>query len=510
MKNKPIMILAIVLLAVVTLRWLFPSETEVTEERVASKKEQVLKVAESELPGEPDIAKATDIRSQTLLAQIYEGLYVFTQTKDVREGLAKSISTSEDGKTHTIKLREAVYQDGTPVTAGDFVDSFRRVASNEAASPYGFLFETFLNGEDVNDGKKPPSALGVEAPDDETLIIKLSEPVTSLPELLAMPAFYPQAQASDWTELKTNGPFAIEKMESDGYTLSKNMKYHQQKIVELEKITGIVITEAAARTEAFSNGEVDLVSVTSEMDDKKIDPIYEKARSGVFFLKFNTENEQMKNADVRRAIAAAVAGKRDELELSRGEKPTDRFVVTGRESFSAEVEAGDGWKDRGDEPLRLTLLNFDDAKAKLIGEQLKEQLEAELPGIEIALEPASLDEKVKREATGDFALALSGWMPDSPGPVAYLNQFSTGNPLNVSKYSSKAFDDALAKGKAAVDEEERYEAFEEAERILLEEDAIIVPLYQNAEAVALQGSYRGLTLPVYGPEYQLRTVKKME
>lgn len=192
-------------------------KTKTDQETQAVKVELI----ESSLPKTSDIALATDSRSQTLLAQLYEGLYVFTSGTSVRRGLAQDMSVSKDRLTYTIQLKQTKNAQGQPITAQDFVDSFRRVAANKTNSPYGFLFEVFENGRAVNDGKMKPECLGVKAKGRNQLIITLNQPVSNLKELLAMSVFYPQPESKKWEELVGNGAFTLEKCRKADIRLRK-------------------------------------------------------------------------------------------------------------------------------------------------------------------------------------------------------------------------------------------------------------------------------------------------
>jgi oligopeptide transport system substrate-binding protein len=222
--TKKTSIMALLLFLLIALSCMLIYRLSSSQETKTSNETKTAKVEliESSLAKTLDIALATDSRSQTILAQLYVGLYVFTSGTSVRRGLAQDMSVSKDRLTYTIQLKETKDANGQPITAQQFVDSFRRIAANQTNSPYGFLFQVFKNGPAVNDGEMKPQRLGVKAKGRNQLIITLNPPVSNLKELLAMSVFYPQPKSTKWEDLAGIGAFTLEKMSKSGYTLKKN------------------------------------------------------------------------------------------------------------------------------------------------------------------------------------------------------------------------------------------------------------------------------------------------
>ena len=97
----------------------------------------------------------------------------------VNPGLATEWSANEDGTVWTFTLRDSKWEDGEPVTAGQFVYSLQRSAAPETGSPSSFFLEPLKNFEAVNTGELPVDQLGVKAIDDHTLEITLENPTPS-------------------------------------------------------------------------------------------------------------------------------------------------------------------------------------------------------------------------------------------------------------------------------------------------------------------------------------------
>ena len=129
-----------------------------------------------------DAHKARSLQSADVLRDLGEGLVTFTSTAEVAAGTAESWDVSEDGLNYTFHLRtEARWSNGDPVTAAHFVFGFERLVDPATAAFYA----QFLS--DIS---------GIEAVDDQTLIITVNRPTPFLLSLLAHPATFPMHPGS--------------------------------------------------------------------------------------------------------------------------------------------------------------------------------------------------------------------------------------------------------------------------------------------------------------------------
>ena len=91
---------------------------------------------------------------------------------------ADSWELSDDGRTWTFHLRKnAMWSDGIPVTADDWIYSWQRYLDPEMANVYAWFLFAIENAEAVNKGEKPMEELGVKKIDDYTISITTSEPI---------------------------------------------------------------------------------------------------------------------------------------------------------------------------------------------------------------------------------------------------------------------------------------------------------------------------------------------
>ncbi len=150
----------------------------------AGRRTGTLHVGNGAEPGtlDPHLVDAyTDAR---LIAALFEGLTVIDErTSTAVPAAAERWETSADGLVWTFHLRPGLlWSNGEPLTADDFVQSWRRCLSPELASPYAYYFFQVKNAEAFNSGQlTDPAALGLAAPDARTLVITLAHPTPHLP-----------------------------------------------------------------------------------------------------------------------------------------------------------------------------------------------------------------------------------------------------------------------------------------------------------------------------------------
>lgn len=161
----------------------------------SSKKQQTITWSETSAITTSDVSQATDTVSFQTLMNTQEGVYRLADAgKKTELALAKKVDVSKDGKTYHVTLRDAKWSNGDPITAQDFVYSWRRTVDPKTKSQDAFYFAPVANANDIIAGKKPTSALGIKATDKHHFTITLAQPTAYFKQLLAWPLFYPLDQ----------------------------------------------------------------------------------------------------------------------------------------------------------------------------------------------------------------------------------------------------------------------------------------------------------------------------
>lgn len=273
------------------------------------------------------IAAYTD---QNIAVALFEGLCALDErTSQPVPAVAEKWEASPDGLTYTFHLRPtAKWSNGDPLTARDFVASWRRVLAPALAAENAYLLYPLKNAAALNSGRlTDPATLGAEALDDRTLRLTLEHPTPYLPALTAQPVWFPvnprvlakfgdvnQRQPA-WTRpenLVGNGPFTLAEWTPNArLVVAKNSAYWDAATVRLERIVFFPTESPEVEERNFRAGQVHVTYSlpTSKLDTYRttnatalrLDPFLQ-----AIFLRFNTTRAPFGDSRVRRALSLAI------------------------------------------------------------------------------------------------------------------------------------------------------------------------------------------------------------
>lgn len=512
-------------------------------------KKQVLNLLEaSDIPS-MDTVKATDQVSFIVMNNVMEGLYRLDKDQKPTPGVAKSYTKSEDGKKYTFKLRkDAKWSNGDPVTANDFVFAWKRAVNPATAAEYAYIMFDIKNAKAINEGKAPVDSLGVKAVDEHTFEVELENPIPYFLELTSFATFYPQNEkfikqqgeqfGKKAETIVYNGPFVLTDWKTEqGWTYKKNVNYWNKDSVKLDQINVSVVKEQGTMVNLYESGQVDRTGLTAEFVDKyaSSDEFHTSKDMSMYFLRFNQkrlgENTPLANLKVRQAIS--LAQDKEALanvllnngstaayflvpaEFVTDKKGNDFRNINGNMNKTNVKKAKKLWeeakKELGTDKLTLEFLNYDSDSSKKVGEYLKEQLEKNLPGLTVNIKPQPFKQKLDLETKGDYDFSFSGWGPDYPDPMTFIDLFVTGGSHNQMGYSNAKYDElvAAAKGELLTDTKARWEALAKAEKLLFK-DAAISPLYQKGVAFVQRPYVKGIVEHNFGGDYSYKWAYVLE
>ena len=483
-----------------------------------------------------DPQQATDGTSFEVIADYTDGLMQMDADGQAVNAIAESVDVSDDGLTYTFHLRaDANWSNGEPVTANDFVFAWQRAVDPEIASEYSYMLSDIgqiVNAQEIIDGTKDKSELGVTAVDDKTLEVKLNVPVSYFLSLMYFPTFYPVNQAfyesvgdtfatSPETTL-SNGAFVLDDYQpaATAIHLTKNADYYNADSVKLAGLNYQVIQDSQQALMSYQNGDLDTTLVNGEqVDQVKDDPAFAAIGAGyLWYISPNIkEVKELDNLNIRLALTMALNREAITTDvLKDGSAPTftavpmDFAAGPDGSDFSEDqtkfqdvcrydaAAAADYWA-KGLEELGITELNLtmihdaDDAPIK-VAQVVKEQLETTLPGLTVDLQQMPKKERVERMQEGEFEIALTRWGPDYADPMTYLGMWITNNSNNYGFWSNAEYDSIIADcttGETAMDPAARWAALYDAEKIVMDE-AVIFPLYTQCNAELISTNVSGI------------------
>jgi ABC-type oligopeptide transport system substrate-binding subunit len=468
----------------------------------------VLRLAVTE-PLTLDPGMMGDDVSTFIAAQLFEGLVEIDQDYNVLPAVAVRWEVADRGRRYVFRLREGLHwSDGTPLTAGDFEYAWKRNLTPASRSPMGHLLYVIENARAFGEGEiDDPDKVGVTAVSDLTLEVCLERPTAYLPHLLAHPVACPlRRQAVEnhgqaWTEpdkLVSNGAYQlIDWKRGEKLVLAKNPLYHGRFPGNIERVECPVFSDFEPMLEAYAADALDSISMITS------DPgTVERARAAhgrelvftphpsTYYLIFRTDRTPFNDVQVRRAFVHAVDREALDRDAWQGQYllATGGFVPPGMPGHSPgigltydperarDLLAQAGYPEGQDFP-KVSWVHFGGSAGK--PPEVTFLRKAWRKNLGLNLEAQSLEwgafmERLDRDPAH---LTLMGWLADYPDPDALLRVlFHSTEGVNTPRWHNARFDALVEEAARVTDQTRRMELYQEADRILIAEETVIMPL----------------------------------
>jgi oligopeptide transport system substrate-binding protein len=486
-------------------------------------------------PESLDPHKTSTVYEAHILRDLYEGLVAQDAKANAIPGTAESWTISDDGTVYTFKIRaDAVWSNGDPVTAEDYVYSFRRMQDPKTAAEYASLYQFIVGAEGVNKGTGKPEDMGVKAIDAKTLQVTLKNPTPFFIELLTHQASFAVHRASiekfgaDWVKpgnMVTNGAYTLKSfVPGDKITLEKNVKFREAPQVKIDVVNYFPTEDRAAALKRYENGELDSnddipTEQRAYIDEKFPGQFHNAPYLGSYYYAVKTDKAPFDNPKLRRALALMIDREQlAEKVWSRTMFPAYSMVPPGIAGYpnnfadykdmaplDREDEAKKIMDELGygpDKPLKIEIrFNTSDNHkntAIAIADMWKPfGIEATLFNSDTKTHYSHLEQK------GNFDVARAAWIADFQDPYTFLALSETGNGSNYSIYSNAEYDAALKKAAEERDQKKRLALLAEAEMII-NRDVSYIPLlyygYHNLVAPRVKG-YEQNVMDVHPTRY---------
>lgn len=477
----------------------------------------IIRIGTLDLPTTLDPATADTFVEWEILSHLYTGLTRrVAESTDVELAAAASHSVSEDGLVHTFTLRDdLVFTDDTPITATTFQNSIERVLllDNEGASIMADVVET------------------VAAPDEQTLVFTLQNPVPYFLELVSRAPFYAvhpdefsAGEVRRSTEpLTGNGSYRMEAFELGGFlTLIANPDYQ---FGEAPRNIGVRLDHYTATEDlrlAMVAGDIDLawrgVRITEAVEtaDATEGLIYEQQPSiRMWYLVINLADQFIEfNGDLalREIITRTIdreslvmnyfAGtvyRADSLvpELVGGAYNPRFMPFEDRDNRGVELlEANDYSPNR---PVAFSIVSSRAAYGDYYTGVLT-RLRTTLTPINRYLQTSSATGINPRSwletlQGGAFQSALFAWTPVAMHPEAYLRPLlhSESTLPDAANYALAEVDVLLNQAQRSQDAAAADKLYHEAQALMLETYSIL-PMWQGGVHILYADNISGVTL----------------
>ena len=494
--------------------------------------------------GEPetlDTHKTSTVQEAHIMRDMLEGLVTYSAKGEAVPGQAEKWEVSDVGKTYRFTLPNGLkWSNGDPVTAEDFVYSYRRIMDPATGAKYANILYPIKNAEKINKGQGKPEELGVKAVDAKTVEITLESPTPYFIELLTHQTSLPVHKASvekfgkDFVKpgnMVTNGAYKlVEFVPNSHIKLAKNENYYDAKNVQIDTVNFYPTPDFAAMVRRYEAGELD---TTDDVPADQMKSLKERFKDqvrlgpylGTWYMVVNSAKAPFNDVRVRQALSMLVDREFIAEQIwGQTMKPGYSFMPPGvgnygdpaymsykdqspidREEAAKKLltEAGFGPGKPLKVEIRYNTTDNNRNSVIAISEQWKQA------GIETSF--INTDGKTHfahlRDG-GDFDVARYGWIADYSDPNNFLFLLKSDNKgFNYGKYNNPEFDKLLDNAAKELDLKKRSDMLKQAEAILMK-DMPWIPIMYYGKSNLISPKIKGFvqnTRGVYPTRYLSKT-----
>jgi oligopeptide transport system substrate-binding protein len=474
-------------------------------------REQVLYKGNGTEPAELDPQIVTGVTEHHTIMALLEGL-VTEDPVDLHPvpGVAERWDISADGRIYTFHLRpNAKWSNGDPVTARDFLESYKRILTGSLASEYAYMHFVVTNAEAYNQGKLTDfSQVGYKALDDHTFQITLAEATPYFLSLMNHSSWFPvhlptlrkygkpYERGNKWTRpghYVGNGPFVLHDWKVNSVVIAKKSPtYWDRAQVRLNEIRFFPIDSADTEERAFRSGQLHItetipLSKIEVYKRKQPELIHIEPYLGIYFYRINVTKPPLNDKRVRQALVASIDREAIVEKITRGgQLPAYHFTPPGTAGYQSRARipndlarakkllAEAGYPEGRGFPKVELLFNTSEAH-RSIAEAIQQMWKVNL-GIDVQLVNQEWKVYLDSQHTLNYQLCRSAWIADYVDPNSFLDMWLTGGGNNDTGWSNAEYDRLIAQAARESNPERRIEIFQRAEALLLDELPLI-PIY---------------------------------
>ncbi len=479
----------------------------------------------------------TDIYSQHISSQIYEGLLKFNPSDlSIEPCIAESYQIDSANRTYIFSLRDNVFFHDSPcfkkgkgrkLTAKDVKFTFEFLCSDHELNTSPILWRNYIKGANAYFEKTADHVSGIKVMDDYTIKLELNESFSGFLNIIALSqtSIFPEEALTYYNEKLINevavgtGPYKVKEI-GEKVVLEKNNHYWKKDTFgnQLPFISFIEIQfkdDKSQELTDFKNGDLDFVWGLPVEEIQNVMGSLQDARAGknkeftvqsinnlsVEYYGFLLTDSLFKNKNLRKALNYAL--NRPFLAsyiLNGSALPASSGIVPHMKDYPSEIVSGyeysprlakeylrkAGYRSGQDVPPLNLHYNKSGQVNELVANEIKKQIFTTL-GIEVNLIDRDRQELIEKIEQGQLPFWRYGWIADYPDPANFIMQFhsknigsSVNNTDNLSKFSNPDFDNYFDKAMAEDNLEKRMELLAKAEHILINDAAVIPLFYQTS------------------------------
>ncbi len=474
-------------------------------------REGILLVGNGGEPKALDPHLVTGVIEAKIISTLLQGLVADDAASDTATppGAATHWEHSADFRQWTFHLRRnGCWSDGKALTSKDFLFAYQRMLEPKLLAPYVEMLYFIDKAEAYNRGELHDfSQVGVSAPDDYTLNLRLREPVPFLPSMTRHYTWFPipehvvrkfgriDDRFTPWCEpgnMVGNGAFVLKSWRlHDHVAVEKNPHYWDAAAVKLQGVRFLPIENSDSESRAFLAGQLHTTYRTSpdlidQLSARHPDCLKQEPYLGTAFVRFNVTRQGLADVRVRRALALSIDRTQLCKSLLKGFRPARSLTPPmGLYQPDAPLDfdpakarallAEAGYPDAKGLPRYQLLMGAGGSRA--VSEALQDMWRRHL-NLPIDIKTMDQGSYISAQQQLNFDLALAGWIGDYLDPTTFLLMWTAGNGNNNTGWHSGDYEKQLQSAAQATDPDERLKGLLAAEMRLMNELPIIPLAWQ--------------------------------
>jgi oligopeptide transport system substrate-binding protein len=475
-------------------------------------------------PDSLDPQRARTDSSLNVIRDLFEGLTAVGADGNPVPAAAESWTVATDGREYRFRLRAGLrWSNGDPLVARDFVAGMRRLVDPATASQYAQILEPVVNAAAIIRGERPVSDLGVDAPDDRTVVVRLVNPAPYLLGLTCHPSTFPAHTASlpapgerfaQPGRLIGNGAFVLEEWVVGSHiAVRRNGKYWDDAHTRLDRVRFVHVNDPSTELRQYRAGQIDVTYVVPQQEygwirEHLAGELRVSPQLSTYYYGFNLTRAPFKDQPgLRRALSLVIDRERLTSAVTGvGETPAYGWVPRGIADYTPQQfdyasrpyqdrvrEARELYREAGysaERPLEVEIrYNTGEAHNRIavaIAAMWKETLgvRSKLYAEEFRALLASIQARTETE------VFRSSWIGDFDDAYSFAQQLQSDFGINLTGYSNPRYDALLSEAIRQPDTPQRRALLEEAERVMLA-DHPLLPIYFYVNKHLIKPQVRG-------------------
>jgi oligopeptide transport system substrate-binding protein len=477
-------------------------------------------------PPELDPAKMDDLVSYEAVQPLMKGLTAFDKAMAVQPAIAESWTVSPDGCRYIFHLRpKARWSDGKPVLASDFVYAWKRALTPATGAPYTFFLYTLKNGRRYYEQTiKDFDAVGVHALNARTLQVDLEQPTPFFLALTAAPVMMPLRQDSieqydeQFTEpghFLSNGAYRLSRWaHEEKMVLRPNPYFYDidtpNRHPRVARLEFLMINDANTSVVMYENRELDFIETSSSIPAFDVRRLRQQKDAHtrlihrINYFGFNVTKPPFNNPKVRQAFAYALDRSVYPKLLQSGQRPLASWISPGLVGYNPKLGleydpakarrllAEAGYPDgKGFPPVSLSYQTVYDIRKEA---EIAQALWKKVLNVEVRLDNMEWKMLLSRLNEDPPALFRMGWFADYPDADSFMSVFLSESGNNHSRWKSPAYDTLVRQAGMTLDSPKRQALYDQAQRLLLEHEAVIIPIFASEKLYLARPYVKGLEI----------------